>query len=783
MMGSKLVFLKSKTFFILCVISILAFCLRILSYPKVVVDGTLHLIGYDPYYHMRRILFTVDHFPDSITFDTYLNYPYGLEIGWPALYDQVAALLALIIGLGSPDRYTVEMTTAFFPVILGILSFIPLYIVALKLFNRDTALLSVGLLAILPIHIKHSLFGFPDHHIAEILLSTTVFAFFITSLKSPQNTSRYLVYAAFAGIFLSISLLTWTGSPIFFGIIAIYGVIQFTLDLKKNRPSQYLIKILTVTYLASLILVIPFVIKTVQSGMEMNLWYISWIHVLSIIIIIVLVLLLGFLSYFMHVRNITWWYYPAVVTALGMAGIILTREVLPSYYQLLVSGFSYLFDSELVIRTIAEAQPLFFEQNTFKLSPVWYGSAFCFFITIFAYILYIKDVITKNYTSEMVFFMIWTLIILLLTLSQRRFLYLFSINISILTSYIIIIGSNRLMNNNNNNTRKVPIKKNKTTKHKQTSNLSPIQIAGIAAIFLIVVFPNIYVSISASNHIKIPPSDWEESLVWLKDNTPVTSYYEDPSRTPEYGIMSWWDLGNWIMYIAQRPVVTNNFQVGLYDAARFFIESDESGARSILDARKVGYVITEDRMIIKKLGSIILLAGKEPSNYCTTQVNEHDNLVTTSVDVKDTLKQTMLWKLHVDDGSNLGSFRLIYESKTTRTQSPPVKFVKIFEYVNGANIIGFASPDEIVATYTNVTTNQNRTFIYFNVAKANETGWFSITVPYSNHGTPYDTQSMGSYTIIGLENNITKSVIISEEDVIDAVNIRVDLTDEYLATI
>jgi len=79
----------------------------------------------------------------------------------------------------------------------------------------------------------------------------------------------------------------------------------------------------------------------------------------------------------------------------------------------------------------------------------------------------------------------------------------------------------------------------------------------IALIILaVLVIPN---AIQAYNMVQTAPKpsdDWYDSLIWLRENTP------DPGKPPQYGIMTWWNYGNWILYISKRPVVANNFQIG-----------------------------------------------------------------------------------------------------------------------------------------------------------------------------------------------------------------------------
>ncbi|MCO5383735.1 MAG: hypothetical protein NHB15_18030 [Methanosarcina barkeri] len=67
----------------LTAVTLVAFLMRMLSYASVTANGSITFTGYDDFYHMRRILYTASNFPHPLNFDSYLNYPYGFEIGWP----------------------------------------------------------------------------------------------------------------------------------------------------------------------------------------------------------------------------------------------------------------------------------------------------------------------------------------------------------------------------------------------------------------------------------------------------------------------------------------------------------------------------------------------------------------------------------------------------------------------------------------------------------------------------------------------------------------------------
>jgi dolichyl-diphosphooligosaccharide--protein glycosyltransferase len=135
-------------------------------------------------------------------------------------------------------------------------------------------------------------------------------------------------------------------------------------------------------------------------------------------------------------------------------------------------------------------------------------------------------------------------------------MYLLAINVAVLSGYIMgelhswLIP--KAVKDHSGKRKKV---------HENPSNVPLLMVLGM------LLLPGFLISAAAVSSPSVMPSDWEETLDWLKDNTPVTSYYQDPVQTPEYGVLSWWDFGNWIIYRSQRPVVTNNFQPGVQDAA------------------------------------------------------------------------------------------------------------------------------------------------------------------------------------------------------------------------
>ncbi len=759
-------------------IVIIALFIRLLSSFVVFANDKVSFIGHDSFYHMRRIIDTTYNFPNYLTFDSYLNYPFGFELGWPPLYDQTAAFLALILGLGSPNTHTIEVAGALLPPLLGVLTLIPLYAVALTIFKKKVALFSAAVLAFLPVHVAVSRAGAVDHHVAEILLSTTAFAFFMLSLKhaaridlslsdikkvSNKTVAKPFIYAVCSGIVLALSVFTWLGSPIFIGLIGLYAIVQFTLDLKENRSSQYLIISGITTYLAALILVVPVCIASVRPGFELSAGFLSWFHVLYVISFLVAFMLLGSLSHIAYLKDLKWWYYPASVVVLAAVGTAALNMFSSEFYHNMLSALVYLGGGGDILGTIVEAQPLFYNPDgEFTLVPLW-GSFTLLFLTAFAGFGFLtRKTIKENYTPDAVFFIVWTVVVALLMLSQRRFVYLFSINVAILTGYVILLFP-RVSKFEINDKVVSPGQNQKTWQ------------AAVIVIVLVILLPAAAQSVSVACNPFVVPSDWQESLMWLETNTPQTSYYSNPVEKPEYGVMSWWNYGNWIVYLSHRPVVANNFQTGVSDAARFFISADEGEANTILETRNVRYVITDIYMVKGKFWNIAQLAGEDYQNYYTTQVINMDSGTQSLVVENDKFKSTILAKLHMFDGNTLGNLRLVYESSTTKTQNPEVKYVKIFEFVKGAKITGFAAPQQTVYAVTNIISNRGRVFEYYNTAIANETGWYELTVSYSTIDAPYDTRAVTPYLIRTENSSVVVEVSIKEDDVVNGKNIWVDL--------
>ena len=68
-------------------IAAIAFAIRALPYHYVFAKGRVFFIDNDAYYHLRRIVYAVERFPDILVRDPYLGFPESARAIWPPYLD------------------------------------------------------------------------------------------------------------------------------------------------------------------------------------------------------------------------------------------------------------------------------------------------------------------------------------------------------------------------------------------------------------------------------------------------------------------------------------------------------------------------------------------------------------------------------------------------------------------------------------------------------------------------------------------------------------------------
>jgi oligosaccharyl transferase (archaeosortase A-associated) len=720
-------------------IALVAFSLRLFAGRLSLTEKGIVFPGYDEYYHIRRILYTVNNFPHTLWFDSYLNYPHGLDITWPPLFDQICAGLSLAFGQHSQPG--VEMVSALVPAVVGTLAAVVIYYLVKELFNSTAALLASFMTALAPNYLVNTLFASIDHHGLEVLLQLCTILFIAFAIS--RGEKRYL-FAALGGLAMAALAYTWGGADVYLGIFPIYLAVLITIDLRNGVFSRQTGETLLAAFGLALILVLPF-------------WKDPWISpsFIGLAAMIGAMLVMLGLGWFIRQRNVSWMAFPLCLLALVVLFFLLSWLMggLSGLGLLVSGGLQYIWGGKMAGR-IAEAEPLIYDADTlFAAMRSVLGLNFIFTVAGIAACISYFHASKGGRRQGQLLLLVWVVVSLLLTIGQKRFLYLSSISIGVFISILAIFARDLMQ-------RKWP-----RPKHKHTTT-------AVAGLMLLLILPTLsdtaYVAFNSYPDIT---GDWFDSLVWLRENTNATSYYDNPTQKAEYGVMSWWDYGNWILYLAKRPVVANNFQAGLEDSAKFYLSESEEEASSVLDARGSKYILANYFLIYDKLPSLANWANEDIYSYLNF-VESDGNII---IQPQERLYRTTLGRLYLLDGAGMAHFRLIHESKTFLGQNPPKSEVKIFEYVPGALLRVKGSPDQKAGALLNLTSNQGRDFVYINEGSF-QGGMFEIRVPYSTDNRN-GTHALGPYLVfVGNKFGIEKlNVDVSEEEIRAGKTIDVDL--------
>jgi dolichyl-diphosphooligosaccharide--protein glycosyltransferase len=288
------------------------------------------------------------------------------------------------------------------------------------------------------------------------------------------------------------------------------------------------------------------------------------------------------------------------------------------------------------------------------------------------------------------FALVWSLIMLVSTWQHVRYEYYLAVNVALLSAVCISfafergwpdirrlatsISSDTETTEANKGKEESPRSKKQKKLQKKGSGSSQPDYLALALVILTVglgiLFAYTSASLSysnaASDAIRMNP-DWRESLDWMANNTPDTGvnyftiYNSETFKYPQeaYGVMSWWDYGHMITYIAKRIPNANPFQsgvVGPTGSANYFMSVTEDAGNQVLDRAGTRYVITDIEMDTGKFWAMATWynASVAASPYqvplltpAKNNINSYESVLLNS----QLYYMTMISRLHNFDGS------------------------------------------------------------------------------------------------------------------------------------
>lgn len=408
--------------------------------------------------------------------------------------------------------FPIELVGAWLPPILAMVVIVLVYLIGTEIFNTLVGLAAALFVAIIPSEFYHrSLLGYPDHHIMEVLLMALAVYLVIKVIRARGILNRYSITL---GAVLFLYLANWTGGILLTFIIGLMVVILFVRKASRKPAIA-----LTVAVAAG------------------NVFYL---------------VCGGFVRYF--------WWLPGQVGTTGEVA-----HAAGMFSEMAATIFTPLSE-----RTISELMPLLAPFGQFHLGVVL-TNLHLFIITFFvglAFLLFWR----KDRAN--LFIIVWTLILLVITLNERRYLYYLTLPVGLLSAWgVYELG--------------------------QLAKRQSYLVMSMISIVLILISMPILSLIGTTRAFSMPP-EWHTTLVWLREE-------------PDNGMVTAWsDFGHWIQYTAEKS--PNLFPgPGGRDVAKLLLTTDDEEAQLLMAGLGTQHFIVDRVTMMYKVPSLEIIAGSKAS--------------------------------------------------------------------------------------------------------------------------------------------------------------------------
>jgi oligosaccharyl transferase (archaeosortase A-associated) len=620
---------------LLVIFIILALWIRLLPAELLGVTDPLNLAGSDdPLYNLRQIEQMIQHFPNYAWFDPMTLYPTGQTIHWGPMFIWICTAACLIMGATTrPEIISVALAI---PPIMAAAMIPVTFLLVRKLMDWKAGLAAAFLISVVSgQYFYRSLFGYLDHHIAEVLFSTIFILVYVIAIarsrgqeidpKKLETLKQPVIMAVIAGLAYLVGFLVMPTMILFAMIIAIYTLLQFVWDHYRRIDSFYLVVLNVVLF--AVVTVAFFLFWPGTPGMQFNFYTIA--HPVAFILVMVSTAVLWLISRALKSRNPH--YYPAVIAGLIIAALAILFVAAPDLYYSLVGGLVEFFGQNALYLTIQEAR-------SWTLGEAWTTFNYGLILMAGGFVT-LCWMLWKEKRGEHLLILIWSLIIVFSTWQHIRYEYYFAGPLAVLGGLFVGLAINKaepgiralLKTGKSPKTspeevsppgkgkgkgqKKTPEKQEKKVSKNTAKDRNLIYIGLLAVVIVLVALFTVSslsfeYQVAGSGGIRMN-QDWKESLQWMGANTPQTgvdyyTIYDQATFTyppQSYGVMSWWDYGHMITYIAMRIPNANPFQAGVageYGAASFFISESEDEVNRIADHQGTRYVITDIEMDVQK---------------------------------------------------------------------------------------------------------------------------------------------------------------------------------------
>lgn len=353
-----------------------------------------------------------------------------------------------------------------------------------------------------------------------------------------------LRWAILAGVSLGLYMSSWSGGLLLVAPIWIWFFIIFIYKLKNNQPIDVFVGNMCITFSTALILYLP------------NCLFIKGIE---------------FQVLTMGIVVASFWILHELTKVLGWRKLIGLVGLAVGVICFFIPGLtsvtrSVLFNFDITIQEALLSGP--------KVLLAQYGTSF--FLSIGGLAFAIKR-------KENLLLIVWCTFMLILAINQRRWNYYFAINNAIMAAYFIYVMGSWI---------------------KENARIPATVV--ICSFLLFTILPS---TIAISNLPNTITKDWYAACVWLEKNTPeMDGYYELNSDKLDYGVLSWWDYGNWITRISKRAPVSNPM---VHQDIQWEVLTAKSEEEANTYLEGINYIVVDRDMVSSKFPAILNLSPRK----------------------------------------------------------------------------------------------------------------------------------------------------------------------------
>ncbi len=698
-----------------------ALFIRALGFEQVFTEEGVVFAPADATYHMRRAFYTFANFPAALLHDPLLNFPGGVNVPWPPLFDWIVGAVAKLF---ASDQVGFEHVGAWASSVFGALTVIPIYLIAVRVATPGIGLFAGFLFSLIPMSVKYGRVGNPDHHSAVAFVGAFLLLLLVHLARRDLTDHKILLLIPSMVLARLAMFLIWHGNLLY---IAFFEATVLLLAAFMRRGA--IVRAEALSALVTAIVLSPIVeqVLPVPIGGAYSSISLSRLHVLAMVGT-------SFVA-FCHLALHRKYGNSGVglrIGTMGAASVIFVALLIafPPTRNGLYPAFQFLTMQDGAGLATLEQLPLFslFGRDVVH-SPVkpWAWFAYLLPLAPFAFPLFVRE---RERRGEMFVLCGWTTAFVLLAISQRRY----GNDLAPAVSVAFAVGLTGVV-------RAVLSRTNRPdTQLAAASWATAIAIALLlfSPALRIYELPRIASGWAALRGVAPPRATGIDRIAQnvaafsrkVRAATPGTEGFLDQRRNPEYGVIAHANLGHVLHYYGRRATATDPMwsYIGPENWARslaFFRAREEAKAIALAGILKGRYIVTTSSEEPETIAG--RLHHRDGRKGDGTPRLEHFRLVTESTP------------------GRVG-FDLLYEKKPDDEPAATRVSYKLFEIVRGAVLEIQTQGGERVSVAVSLETEDGRRFTYAGSGQADENGRASFRVPYAT-GESQPVRASGPYRV------------------------------------